>query len=746
MTIPEPAVSSKRKRAPASRLGASDLAEIPEDAELVSTKRAHLDGNDDIDHDSDVDIDAPVAKGKGKGKGKGRGGGLSTTTTTTSTAASKPSLARMESVGDGRSAFRRIIADDKTASQMIDELYQTPEEPIDALEIDLGLDSASISRSASQDATASANASATTTAATTTASSDVEHAAPIAVPVADPATDYWSFFPEPLTTFHPPAAAAAAAAANAPELEPTNDLYLHTMGCKCVLPHGMERLETSVGGAFAEIEPITIPVLDVSRPEIRRDWNWNYDAEHREQDTMSITDAGDTLESIEYNMEKIVYQLPNITAKSINKELQEVAESEFDALIERDPYYTREIHIPFEARYENHYARARQVYLREYNNDEGALIAYPMDKLKKQVIESIGWRDIKNDIGLQLHKPSSNDYDHDDGDGYRGAYSLLLNVDSKFARKYFRFFLRPRPGDGLKFYSNMAAQDAQRIANLYELVIFLRTDILMNDMRANPGTFDTEELRKLLNHGVSQRLYQEAVDSFSTATLPSTLDMIETPAAPGFALKLHDYQARTLTWMSTIESPVSPAARQLQYFDYSELNTLISEDQRSLQHIGYSVRDEVHAALGWFRIIQLGPDGPFYDLLTGQTMSEQQYSAIRAKSVECRGGILADNTGTGKTVTMLAHIHANPMRSVNDINEKEALSYEAQGIARAHRMGVTHPVRVVRFVVRDTVEEQIARRRMPELASKEDVFIPEKPHLRAGALAAAATAADTSSS
>ncbi|KAI8865866.1 hypothetical protein GQ42DRAFT_85708 [Ramicandelaber brevisporus] len=103
----------------------------------------------------------------------------------------------------------------------------------------------------------------------------------------------------------------------------------------------------------------------------------------------------------------------------------------------------------------------------------------------------------------------------------------------------------------------------------------------------------------------------------------------------------------------------------------------------------------------------------------------------------------AEDSVSGLHLTEATHLiilHPFMMSS-----EKEALSYEAQGIARAHRMGVTHPVRVVRFVVRDTVEEQIARRRMPELASKEDVFIPEKPHLRASALAAAATA-DTSSS
>ena len=43
--------------------------------------------------------------------------------------------------------------------------------------------------------------------------------------------------------------------------------------------------------------------------------------------------------------------------------------------------------------------------------------------------------------------------------------------------------------------------------------------------------------------------------------------------------------------------------------------------------------------------------------------------------------------------------------------EQTDLAYEKQGIARAYRFGLEHPLKIVRFAVRGTVEEGITLRR-----------------------------------
>ena len=54
----------------------------------------------------------------------------------------------------------------------------------------------------------------------------------------------------------------------------------------------------------------------------------------------------------------------------------------------------------------------------------------------------------------------------------------------------------------------------------------------------------------------------------------------------------------------------------------------------------------------------------------------------------------------------------NPAPSFwTDKGESVDLAYEKQGISRAYRFGLNHPLKIVRFAVRGTVEEEITLRR-----------------------------------
>lgn len=46
-----------------------------------------------------------------------------------------------------------------------------------------------------------------------------------------------------------------------------------------------------------------------------------------------------------------------------------------------------------------------------------------------------------------------------------------------------------------------------------------------------------------------------------------------------------------------------------------------------------------------------------------------------------------------------------------DQGEEADLAYEKQRISRAYRFGLDHPLKVVRFTVRGTIEEEITKKR-----------------------------------
>lgn len=53
----------------------------------------------------------------------------------------------------------------------------------------------------------------------------------------------------------------------------------------------------------------------------------------------------------------------------------------------------------------------------------------------------------------------------------------------------------------------------------------------------------------------------------------------------------------------------------------------------------------------------------------------------------------------------------HPFLNYYDYDDSAAIAYEKQGIARAWRSGQTKELRLVRFLVRDTIEEETAIRR-----------------------------------
>jgi SNF2 family DNA or RNA helicase len=70
----------------------------------------------------------------------------------------------------------------------------------------------------------------------------------------------------------------------------------------------------------------------------------------------------------------------------------------------------------------------------------------------------------------------------------------------------------------------------------------------------------------------------------------------------------------------------------------------------------------------------------------------------------------SEDSVSGINLTQATHvILLHPFWS--DKGEDVDLAAEKQGISRAYRFGLNHPLKVVRFAVKDTVEEEITLRR-----------------------------------
>lgn len=132
--------------------------------------------------------------------------------------------------------------------------------------------------------------------------------------------------------------------------------------------------------------------------------------------------------------------------------------------------------------------------------------------------------------------------------------------------------------------------------------------------------------------------------------ITDTFDFPEAVFAPGFKLTLRDYQLRSVSWMQSIESVKT------------------TNDYNSISHnITFRDRECIMK-------IKLGNTPHYIDFENRESTETPETSVI--KPVRFYGGILADDTGSGKTITVLNLIHSSPL---TEEKEKEsALRFQFQ--------------------------------------------------------------------
>lgn len=113
-----------------------------------------------------------------------------------------------------------------------------------------------------------------------------------------------------------------------------------------------------------------------------------------------------------------------------------------------------------------------------------------------------------------------------------------------------------------------------------------------------------------------------------------TSDFAEAQQPAGFGLTLRDYQLRSLSWMKAVESN-----------ETSDIGVVTNNLHRSSQ--GTPVK------------IKLGETGWYLDLFNREITRNPGTTKI--EPLRIKGGILADDTGTGKTITCLALIQSTPL-------------------------------------------------------------------------------------
>jgi hypothetical protein len=114
-----------------------------------------------------------------------------------------------------------------------------------------------------------------------------------------------------------------------------------------------------------------------------------------------------------------------------------------------------------------------------------------------------------------------------------------------------------------------------------------------------------------------------------------TFDFPEAEITEGFKLNLRNYQLRSISWMKEIES-VKP----------SESNT-----------ITFDFLNPVHGEC--FIKAKLG-ETPYYVEFNGSQAVTRSAKTAKMEPIRLYGGVLADDTGSGKTATTLGLIHSSP--------------------------------------------------------------------------------------
>lgn len=131
--------------------------------------------------------------------------------------------------------------------------------------------------------------------------------------------------------------------------------------------------------------------------------------------------------------------------------------------------------------------------------------------------------------------------------------------------------------------------------------------------------------------------YLKAFWSFpKNFNLSDTLDIAPAADSQGFKLKLREYQLRSINWMKSIES-----------VENSEENTI-------KHNVSAWSKDPPHMK------IKLGHTGYYIGYKEKERMISASPDTENLPPVRIYGGILADDTGSGKTITTLGLIHSHP--------------------------------------------------------------------------------------
>lgn len=172
-------------------------------------------------------------------------------------------------------------------------------------------------------------------------------------------------------------------------------------------------------------------------------------------------------------------------------------------------------------------------------------------------------------------------------------------------------------------------------------------------------------------------IYRIRVNKSSAKVLPGKLKEVDTSKYGSKLIALYSYI------FNLIETDSN--ARIILFLQYSDLADFISETLKELELKHVRVAGNVF----------------------------QRHNAIKKfrESKDVRLIMLSsENSVSGINLTQTTHvILLHPFWS--DKNEEIDLAYEKQGISRAYRFGLKHPLKVVRFACRDTVEEEITLRR-----------------------------------
>lgn len=162
---------------------------------------------------------------------------------------------------------------------------------------------------------------------------------------------------------------------------------------------------------------------------------------------------------------------------------------------------------------------------------------------------------------------------------------------------------------------------------------YLRLDQVKPDHFPNLFPTHWHSLKNLYLEGHIRDGYLQ--EGMPKVKLTDTADFVEAQVPAGFGLQLRDYQLRSLTWMRRIEAAPS------------------NEDSACISNtIDFNCSASVVK-------LQFGETGWYLDIF-GQAMTRNPKLSDSRGSLRLKGGILADDTGSGKTITCLALIHSFP--------------------------------------------------------------------------------------